>query len=110
MTQEELNDYNRLDNNGRTTYDFYRDLHPEWSHVQIMTMVVVSGLNQRPEPPKNFCLYFRDLMQKAADYMSHEFPRIYEKVKNSFVTIINRLRDTVVTTWDKVIKWIGELF
>lgn len=110
MTQEELNDYNRLDNNGRKTYDFYRDLHPEWSHVQIMTMVVVSGLNQRPEPPKNFWEYIRDLMQKAADYMSHEFPRIYEKVKNSFVTIINRLRDTVVTTWDKVIKWIGELF
>ena len=52
----------------------------------------------------------REMFQKAAEYMSREFPRIFEKVKNGFTTIINRLTNTVVTTWDKIIKWIGELF
>ena len=107
MTQEELKEYNKLTKKGRKTYDFYRDLHPEWSHTQIMTMVMVSEI----EPPRGTIIeQIREMFQKAAEYMSREFPRIFEKVKNGFTTIINRLTNTVVTTWDKIIKWIGELF
>lgn len=107
MTQEELKEYNKLTKNGRKTYDFYRDLHPEWSHTQIMTMAIVSEIRI---PGGTIIEQIREMFQKAAEYISREFPRIFEKVKNGFTTIINRLTNTVVTTWDKVIKWIGELF
>lgn len=107
MTQEELKEYNKLTKKGRKTYDFYRDLHPEWSHTQIMTMAIVGEIGP---PPTNIIEQIREMFQKAAEYMSREFPRIFEKVKHGFTTIINRLTNTVVTTWDKIIKWIGEVF
>ena len=110
MTQEELKEYNKLTKKGRKTYDFYRDLHPEWSHTQIMTMVMVSEIKPPIDDEGGFIEQIREMFKQAAEYMSREFPRIFEKVKYGFSTIINRLKDMVVTTWDKIIKWIGEIF
>lgn len=106
MTQEELKEYNKLTKNGRKTYDFYRDLHPEWSHTQIMTMAIVGEIGPGP----GIIEQIREIFKKAAEYMSREFPRIFEKVKHGFATIISRLQNAVTTTWDKIIKWIGEVF
>ena len=111
MTQEELNDYNKLNRNQRKIYDFYQDLHPEWNHTQIMTMVMVGGIDPPPIPPgRGFIEQIREMFKKAAEYMAREVPRIFEKVKHGFATIISRLQNAVTTTWDKVIRWISELF
>lgn len=109
MTQEELNDYNKLSRNQRRIYDFYRDLHPEWSHTQKMTMAIVGEIRPKDDGG-GFIEQIREMFKQAAEYMSREFPRIFEKVRYGFSTIINRLKDMVVTTWDKIIIWIGEIF
>ena len=37
--------------------------------------------------------------------MSEEFPRIYALVKDTFTTIITRIKDGIIKTWNEIINF-----
>lgn len=43
MTPEECEEYNKLSKEGKHFYDLIRDKHPDWSHIQIMVMVILES-------------------------------------------------------------------
>lgn len=109
MTQEELNEYNKLSQEGKDLYNWGMRQHPEWTHKQAFTFAVIGGIASGPfndpngtEPPG--ALYERILV-KAQEFIKKDFPRIYQQVKDVFRRAIDWLANAVTVTLNKIIDF-----
>ena len=114
MTEQELTEYNKLSDLGKEFYQIGMREHPNWTHKQALTYAVIctSGMgpvekingtgDPEPSTPQEI---FADVVKKAQVFMSEEFPRIYALVRDTFTTIITRIKDGIIKTWNEIINF-----
>lgn len=92
MTQDEL-------------FNVIKKDHPEWSDEQVWTQVSVhiSGekvISQNPNNNENDSLIVRSIIEMANNWLRDNLPYIWEKAKDWFAGILNRIID-----WFKERGW-----
>lgn len=117
MTEQQKKEYNTLSIKGKNYYDSYVLDHPNDTHEQAytyaVTMIKLSGEigdNINKGGKKTLKEIISISIEKARDFMRVEVPRIFEKVRHVFDNLLNRLRTTVIDTWDKIVEWFNDTF
>lgn len=114
MTQEQLKEYESLNQQGRDLYNMGMRYHPDWSHEQAFTYAVISSMGPfgggngpiGGDPPKPEKI-FEIMLSKAKDFIENDFPRIYHKVKDAFEKAMDWIRNAVTVTLDGIFKFFG---
>lgn len=78
-------------------YRYFKDLHPDWSHEQIMAAVSISmsagneiskaGPDISPNEPE----LVRSILQNARDWLKDVLPDVFKKVSEFFDILINNV-------------------
>ena len=109
MTEQELTEYNKLSDLGKEFYQIGMREHPNWTHKQALTYTIICSMDpfgNNPDPePSTLQEIFVDVVKRAQVFMSEEFPRIYALVKDTFTTIITRIKDGIIKTWNEIINF-----
>lgn len=111
MTPEEREEYNKLSKEGNHFYDLYRDMHPEWSHAQLMTMAIMccqnpfDGTTGRGATVKEV---LAECIRKADEYMEANFPGLYPAVKDFFISVGQAIKYAAQVTWDYIMKFLSK--
>lgn len=108
MTQEELNEYNRLNSCQKDFYNLYKKQHPEWEHNQLVTMATIcGGLPPIGPGEPGIKEILMEAVRKADAFLENNFPQIYSKVKNALGTIYNNLKNAVKVVWEQFVSWFN---
>ena len=113
MTEQELTEYNKLSDLGKEFYQIGMREHPNWTHKQALTYSIIcigtGSIENITGPgdsePSTLQEIFVDVVKRAQVFMSEEFPRIYALVKDTFTTIITRIKDGIIKTWNEIINF-----
>lgn len=83
MTQEELNEYNRLTPRQKQFYDLGKEENPEWSHAQAILYALVCDSIQVPSDvgTANSDRIMVATIHNVQELMKSKFPRIYIQVE-----------------------------
>lgn len=122
MTSKETEQYNKLSIDERECYDKYKKKHPNWSHAQIMTMVVQTGNAEKvvsnntisdPNDPR----IQKEILRGTSDTLQREYPDIFEviggflrKALSILDDIIDSIIGGVVNTVYNVGRAIGNIW
>lgn len=108
MTQEQLKEYESLDEKKKFAYNMGMRNHPEWSHEQAFTYAIIVGVSLPPvtEPPTPNNI-FKAMLSKAKDFIENDFPRIYNKVKDAFEKAMDWIRNAVTVTLNGILMFFG---
>lgn len=97
-------------------YNHYKELHPEWSHEQIMAAVSIdmsasvevskAGAEVNPNDPD----LIRSILQNARDWLKEVLPDVFSKVAVFFDNLINHIGEWVVKGLGYVIDAIDYLY
>ena len=109
MTEGERKDYNKLPAAGKDYYDMAMKNYPDWSHNQAMTFVAIT-LNL--QPPRNKFEALKDLLiatiEKAKDFLSVNFPDLYQQVKESYNSIVSSIQNAANVAVETIQKLISK--
>lgn len=108
MTQQELNEYNKLDSSGKMFYNEYMKVHPEATHVQAMTYAKICGGIEINDPDP--IMIITAAIRQAREWIRTEVPRIFNQVSNALDNLLNRVATAAVNTWEAIKKFLGDLF
>ena len=97
-------------------YEYYKKLHPEWSHEQIVAAVSVemsaanevtkAGKDANPNDPD----LIRSVLQGAKEWLREVLPDVFAKVANFFDELINNVGKWVEKGLNYVIDAIDYLY
>lgn len=112
MTPEERKDYNKLTKEGQRFYDLYSDMHPEWSHAQLITMVSMCCQDPFGTKGKGRGITVKEVLaeciRKADEYMEANFPGLYPAVKDFFISVGQAIKHAAQVTWDYIMKFLSK--
>ena len=109
MTQQELNEYNKLNSSGKMFYNEYMKNHPEATHVQAMTYAKICG-GIEIDDGTNIKKIITAAIRQAREWIRTEVPRIFNQVSNALDNLLNRVATAAVNTWETIKKILGDLF
>lgn len=110
MTQQELNEYNKLNSSGKMFYNAYMKDHPEATHVQAMTYAKICGGIEIDVGPIDIKKIIIAAIRQAREWIRTEVPRIFNQVSNALDNLLNRVATAAVNTWEAFKKFLGDLF
>lgn len=93
-------------------YEYYKKLHPEWSHEQIVAAVSAAnevtkaGKDANPNDPD----LIRSVLQGAKEWLREVLPDVFAKVANFFDELINNVGKWVEKGLNYVIDAIDYLY
>lgn len=109
MTQEDLNEYNKLSPNEKDIYNMGMRQHPDWSHAQAMTFVAVVVVTiDPPDPPTTMEMikeFYKQTVMRAQIFIETNFPRVYQQVRDTFKKVIDWLTNAVNVTLNKILDF-----
>lgn len=109
MTTEELQQYNNLSSAKKREYDLNRELHPNWSHNQIMLKLAVDDsigdvLNKgNTDINPNNPVFLRALLNGAKEFLSS-----VGCVALEILTFLDDAIDSLTDLIAKGISWVGD--
>jgi hypothetical protein len=79
-------------------YNYYKDLHPDWSDEQIWTAVSIdmqnaNTLSKGGEDVKISPEIINQILQKAQEWLSEVLPVVFEKVKEFFQIALRKIAE-----------------
>lgn len=87
-------------------YNYYKELHPEWSDEQIWTAISIDmqtkvtvengGNNVDPNTPEIIDI----ILKKAQDWLEEVLPAVFEKVKQFFQRALETISEWAVRGWE----------
>ncbi len=111
MTAEERKEYNNLSKEGKHFYDLYMNMHPEWSHAQLMTMAIMCCQNPF-DGTTGGGITLKDVLaeciRKADEYMELNFPKLYLAVKDFFIGVGQAIKYAAQVTWDYIMNFLSK--
>ena len=113
MTSEELREYNKLTTFEKTLYNQYKALHPGDSHSQALTYAKIcgdGGIGSSIGGGGSIKEIVTEAIKKAREFIRTEIPRIYGQVRSAFESLLSRLADTIVVTWNTIKSWLADIF
>ena len=97
-------------------YNYYKKLHPEWSHEQIMAAVSIemsaadkvtkAGKDADPNDPE----LIRSVLLGAKEWLHEVLPEVFAKVANFFDDLINNIGKWIEKGLGYVINAIDYLY
>lgn len=118
MTQEELNEYNRLTPQQKQFYNMGMEAYPGWSHAQAFSYAIICDptnydditiINQNDGNGSDKNKILKAVISKVNNIIEKDFPRIYKQVKEKFSQILCWLDNAVSATWNSILNWFRTL-
>lgn len=97
-------------------YKYYKELYPDWSEEQIWTAISLDMktkdvvVNQGGNISIEDNVIMREIIRGASEWLEAVLPDIFEKVKDFFIVLLDKIKDWVQAKFADILRLIGEYF
>ena len=101
-----------MNNNER--FDRIKAKHPDWSDDQVWMAVSLdlqqdATIEQNKDVDPNDPNIWKDIVNKAKDWLQEVLPVVFEKVKEIFAELLNRLKEWIAESIPVVFERLTDL-